>query len=690
MNRIGVIWIACGVLLLAGFSSSAFASCSSTLSGSTATVTCNAATDDIQVSQFDNGGGTYYWFHFGSGFGTDSADWDSGTAGQQFLAAGATTIVVNLAGGALTVGISTFRQADAIVGSVTLGGTSASQVTLDSTESSTASVYNVPGNDCGANVIVNSMTYNNCTSYSKTVTIITGTAADTVNVVSTFSGDTVNIDGNNGGDVVNITNAGSVQSIFGPVSVTNPGTYSGIAIDDHADTTARTATVTSSGITGLAPASISWAWNDIANIVLTMGSGSDTVNLQSFYSLGGGTLFVNGAGGMDTVNIGNPTNGVQDIYSPVIVYNPPSFTTLNIDDSADTTGQTATYTSTDVTGLAPGSISWVTADISSITLTNGSGADTLNILSTANPLTVDGNDGSDTVTIGDVSGVQDILSAIYVHNPIGFTALNINDSPDTTARTATYTSTGVTGVAPVAITWSAFDINAVNLTMGSGTDTVYVQSNGSWTTTIQGTAGSDLVDVTNSGNTQSVYGTVAIHNSSGYSTVVVDDSSDTTGRSATFSATGISGLTAGNVTWLANDVSHVFAYFGSGDDTVHMTGSPTNGLAAIYSTIYLGNGNNQAYVTGSGLGANTFNEIDAGSGDDLFVISAVPLNVAALNIYGGPQITQDELDYTGGPATTSGATTGYVFPADPNKHSIYYNSIEFFSINDTIFRDGFQ
>ena len=57
MNRIGVIWIACGVLLLAGFSSSAFASCSSTLSGSTATVTCNAATDDIQVSQFDNGGG---------------------------------------------------------------------------------------------------------------------------------------------------------------------------------------------------------------------------------------------------------------------------------------------------------------------------------------------------------------------------------------------------------------------------------------------------------------------------------------------------------------------------------------------------------------------------------------------------------------------------------------------------------
>ena len=251
-------------------------------------------------------------------------------------------------------------------------------------------------------------------------------------------------------------------------------------------------------------------------------------------------------------------------------------------------------------------------------------------------------------------------------------------------------STGVTGVAPVAITWSAFDINAVNLIMGSGTDTVYVQSNGSWTTTIQGTSGSDLVDVTNSGNTLSVYGTVAIHNSSGYSTVVVDDSSDTTGRSATFSATGISGLTAGNVTWLANDVSHVFAYFGSGDDTVHMTGSPTNGLAAIYSTIYLGNGNNQAYVTGSGLGANTFNEIDAGSGDDLFVISAVPLNVAALNIYGGPQITQDELDYTGGPATTSGATTGYVFPADPNKHSIYYNSIEFFSINDTIFRDGFQ
>lgn len=690
MNRIRVIWIAWGVLLLAGFSSSAFGSCSSTLSGSTATVTCNAATDDIQVSQFDGGGGTYYWFHFGSGFGTDSADWNSGIAGQQVLAAGATTIVVNLAGGALTVGISGFRQANAIVGSVTLGGTSASQVTIDSTESSTASTYSVPDNDCGANVIVNSFTYNNCTSYAKTVTIITGTAADTVNVRSTFGGDIVNIDGNNGGDVVNITNAGSVQSIFGPVNVTNPSSFSGIAIDDHADSTARTATVTSSGITGLAPASISWVANDIANVVLSMGSGADTVNLQSFFSLSGGTLFVNGAGGADTVNIGNPTNGVQGIASPVWVYNPPSFTTLNIDDSADVTGRTATYTSTDVTGLAPGSITWTASDISSITLTNGSGADTVNILSTAKPLTVDGTNGFDTVTIGDVNGVQDILSTIYVHNPVGYTALNINDSPDTTARTATYTSTGVTGVAPVAITWSLFDINAVNLTMGSATDTVYVQSNGSWTTTIQGTAGGDLVDVTNSGSTLSVYGTVAIHNSSGYSTVVVDDSSDTVGRSAAFSATGISGLTAGNVTWVANDVSHVFAYFGSGDDTMHMTGSPTNGLAAIYSTINLGGGDNQAYVTGSGLGANTVNEIDAGSGDDLFVISAVPLNVTSLSIYGGPQVTQDELDYTGGPATTSGATTGFVYPADPNKHSIYYNSIEFFSIDDTIFRDGFQ
>ena len=84
------------------------------------------------------------------------------------------------------------------------------------------------------------------------------------------------------------------------------------------------------------------------------------------------------------------------------------------------------------------------------------------------------------------------------------------------------------------------------------------------------------------------------------------------------------------------------------------------------------------------------NSIYGNAGDDRFVISAVPSGVSSVNFFGGSQAVWDELVYTGGPATGAFPGNGTLTPTDINAHAINYNSIEHFSVNDWIFRDGFQ
>jgi hypothetical protein len=111
---------------------------------------------------------------------------------------------------------------------------------------------------------------------------------------------------------------------------------------------------------------------------------------------------------------------------------------------------------------------------------------------------------------------------------------------------------------------------------------------------------------------------------------------------------------------------------------------------SFVNVIDLGDGNNQCTITGAGLGAASVNGFYGDTGDDQFVISAVPTSVSSVNIYGGAQAVWDELVYTGGPATGAFPGNGVLTPTDMNALAINYNSIEHFSVNDVIFRDGFQ
>src|SRR5262249_37182447 len=156
----------------------------------------------------------------------------------------------------------------------------------------------------------------------------------------------------------------------------------------------------------------------------------------------------------DTVNVGN-AGSVQGILAAVTVQNPPSFTTLNVNDSADATARTATLNTFvsgganwgSITGLAPAAIDYASTDIRSVSGPTRRGNDTLNVLATGANVppsrpstTLRSSDRPDTINVGNAGSVQGILGALSIQNTPGANTINVNDSADATARPATLSS----------------------------------------------------------------------------------------------------------------------------------------------------------------------------------------------------------------------------------------------------------
>lgn len=678
----------CAMLLsVSGFCASAFASCSSYISAANeATVTCTAATDAITLSQYVIGN-TTYWTHTGPSQWIVYPDWWDASAG--YVTAGGTIRIAGLNGGTVTIGDTTYTPADALNGKVILNsGSGGGEIIFDASVSSAASTWFVNDGAEPFTTFVNALTFtNNSSAY---LTIHTGTAMNLVNVWSVYGYDSLDVVGHGTNQVdVGNSSTGSARSIYGPVHIFNTCCNTVLNFHDWSDATGRTIAYSKNSLSGLAPANIDWAEFDVTAVTLYAGTGADTVNVTSTLA----PLTIHGTNGSDVVNIGaaGSTRGVSE----VAIDNSAAYTHITLDDSADATGRSATLSDSSITGIAQYPISWVAGDVSAIELRMGTGNDTLNVLSSKAPVTIQGTAGHDTVTISNGGSVQGIAGSVDVRNFQARTALNIDDSADATGRTATFTKVGVTGLAPAAITWPQNDVSSVTLDMGTGSDTVKVYSTDSGSgdpLTIHGTNGLDSVYFGDAGGNARLIATpVMLDNAGSYTAVFVDDSADTTGRNVAYSKTGITGVAPGSIGWASNDVGSVRLYLGSGSDQVHVFSSNRNVSGRSFiNQIDLGGGNNQCGVTGSGLGTASVNKFFANAGDDQFVISAVPTNVSSVEVYGGSQTTGDELVYTGGSATGAFAGNGTLTPTDMNAHAITYNSIELFSVNDVIYRDGFQ
>ena len=246
---------------------------------------------------------------------------------------------------------------------------------------------------------------------------------------------------------VNVGLAGSTQAILSPVNISNPPSLNSIVVDDSADSTARTVTVTSASastgkISGLAPADITYEYFDTSDLTINGGSGGNTITVNETAlapfttTLNSGTggdavnvqatgdsssWSIKGQAGQDTVVIGSnapaTTGGtLAGIAGPVDVDNSLGFTDLTIDDSVDSTGHTATVTSSQLSGLAPVLITYAgSTDLSSLTVNGGAGSDAFmvtpwNNIFLAFALSINGDDPPPPASPGDT--LQMVLTGL--------------------------------------------------------------------------------------------------------------------------------------------------------------------------------------------------------------------------------------------------------------------------------------
>ncbi len=340
-----------------------------------------------------------------------------------------------------------------------------------------------------------------------------GTGVNTVNVLRTSN--SLFINGQNGLDTVNIGTGGTLQTINGSIHVSNTSSRTALDINDASRTLPRTMTLTDINLTIPSVGLISWVENDLRSLLIKGGFGGNTFNVTDTPSnfaftgvtlhngVGTDTVNVSGTTGplaikaqssTDTVNVGN-AGSLQAILGAVSLPLAPPLINLNINAEAAPAPQTATLSATGLTGLAA-AIQWDVSAVRRLTvnagshgntftvtgtpnapdgvlLRSGTGVDTVNVQATSTALTVNGQNGQDTVTLGN-GLVGGITRGVHIANTTSRTALVVNDGASIVAKTATLTATGLTGVLPppaTGITWTQADLRSLTLSGGNGFNT---------------------------------------------------------------------------------------------------------------------------------------------------------------------------------------------------------------------------
>ncbi len=109
--------------------------------------------------------------------------------------------------------------------------------------------------------------------------------------------------------------------------------------------------------------------SDVSLVTMRTGNYADTINVLRNAK----EMVLSSSGGLDAVNVGNAANGVQSITGNLTIQNPPSHTTLSVNDSANTTGRAMTLDTITLTDglygrilwLAPAVIEYKVADVAS-------------------------------------------------------------------------------------------------------------------------------------------------------------------------------------------------------------------------------------------------------------------------------------------------------------------------------------
>jgi hypothetical protein len=389
---------------------------------------------------------------------------------------------------------------------------------------------------------------------------------------------------NRPGTTVNVGNAGSLSGILGEVQVANSQFPETLTVDDSADgATHNNVVVTLTNITGLAPATISLPLTQVS-LTISTGTGTNTVNVRSTSSVA--FVMLIGHSDATTVNVGD--SGSLALIQSLSVSNPPRHTLLNVDDSADSrTHNNVVVTGSSIGGLAPdggGFIGYQQNDLSALNISTGTGTNTVNVQSTPHNsalvhTALIAHSVATTVNVGNAGSLSGILGELDITNPPSYNAINVDGSADAPNHNdVVVTASSITGLATAPITYQPNGITALNISTGTGTNTVNVRSTpfdlSFPATTLIGHSAATTVNVGNAGSLSGILGELDVSNATSLTRLNVDDSADNAGQTATFNVSGstgsILGLAPAAINYTTTSVGSLTVNGGSGGNVFNI------------------------------------------------------------------------------------------------------------------------
>ncbi|MCA9171412.1 MAG: hypothetical protein KDB23_27270, partial [Planctomycetales bacterium] len=231
------------------------------------------------------------------------------------------------------------------------------------------------------------------------------------------------------------------------------------------------------------------------------------------------------------------------------------------------------------------------------------GFDTINVRSIAGITTINAGFGDDTINVGTLApatgGVaNDIDALLTIDGGDDTDTINVDDTGELNADSLLLTSTLISGLGTSnGIAYSTTEF--LNISMGSGGNTIDVQSTSATTAITTGT-NDDLIHVGSlapalGGTLNLLAGALSLDGESGNDTLYVDDTGDTSANTGSLTESLISGLGSNGIAYA--NLEGLQLALGSGGNTLDVTGTMQQQNVRVVTLINTGLGNDDVTVS---------------------------------------------------------------------------------------------
>ncbi|MBC8505088.1 MAG: tandem-95 repeat protein, partial [Chloroflexi bacterium] len=463
----------------------------------------------------------------------------------------------------------------------------------------------------------------NATSGTNTVThnshgidqIVGSPYNDTFNVI-TYGTSSIEIDGREGADTYNFHMSSTASGTFTVSDTGNDGSVDELNIFGTANADVLTVSETEFSYANLT-ANFSGATN-LEEMCVELKGGADTLNMLG--QPAGLPVVIEAGAGDDIFNLGSSGNLLDAIDSKVTVQAGSGSDTINLADQGDTNNNAGSLSMGLVDGVASGLIDGlglaneglVLQQMEALNFNLGSGSDNLTVANTfaSMPITIDGNDGNNTITVAETNSELEIDAGagndeIEIQLTSALLDINAGDGTNTITVTESSATTRLdivsgTGNDTILVerTSAALDINAGG---GNNTITVY-ESTATSTLDILSGSGRDDIEVRTSS------AAMTINSGGGNDDILVQVASSTLDITAG----------SGNDTVLLQNLGNqTICQGGSGADVITLDHLPSMDVDAGHTVDINGGGGSDETIVHLALHSRILINIeDSGANDD--------------------------------------------------------------------------